>query len=182
MDKMQFYHVDRECSLEEGQEITLKPISEASIPRKDVARELYPEGVTSHGEKYLSPPEADEDQQSYWIEAWCEVIRLLEFPEKTSRFQSVFGCETPEAAEAFAREFSSDQDEAIIWKVKADNTRTAEMGFNQMGAGVELLSNIHYQRKYWEGEEPPEMTQDLTEVLAEPPVRVLNEERRLRLD
>jgi len=169
-----FYHIDRAKSLEQGQTLSLIPVSETEIEQKRLAEEYYPEGVTKHGERYLSHFEPDEDdEQTYWIEAWMEMIRLLEYPDQFSRFQAVFGAETTEEVEQFARTYSSGKEEAVICRVTAERTQTADTMFLS-GMRVEMLENIRACRRYWESEIGSfETPRSITEILAEPPVEVV---------
>lgn len=170
-----FYHADRKQSLQQGEVIDLVPVSETDIVDKQIAQTYYPDGVSSHGELYLSRMENESDASSFMIEAWTEVVRLLDFSEKTSRFQSVFGANSVEETREFAQRYPGEAEEATIWELECEDYELRNTFDLRYGVGQELLTVLRTRRRYWkEGANSPDQYPEgfINEVLAKPPITV----------
>ena len=95
---MKLYHVDRLNRLQEGENITL--FNDYSLDGDygcqicDFVRNLYPEGISEHGDRYLF-----DGQNVDWIkEAHLESMRLRLFPHSLSRMNLIDMLQVPGVA------------------------------------------------------------------------------------
>lgn len=119
-------------------------------------KELYPNGISKHGIQYLSEKfdfsksnGKDYVSNMPMIELTFELVRKIKFPNKPSRFTSVFGCESYEMAEKFRQEYRNNQGK--IYKVLAERWNRLDMKFLYVGPSI--LGNQIMAEKYW-SEEP----------------------------
>jgi len=118
--------------------------------------ELYPQGISNHGIQYLCGrfPYQQDSLGLHWIpdmtaiESIFELVRLWKFPENPSRFTSLYGCESIEAAESFKQNYRSGK--GFIFKVSADSYFKADMSLLMTGASV--IASYFFAEKYWRGE------------------------------
>jgi len=140
---------------------------------KNKLAELYPNGISLHGIKYLSekfefPKFNEKDYVSYisMIELTFELVRKIKFKDKPSRFVSVFGCETLEQAKIFRENYRMNKGE--IFKVVAEKWGKFDMNFLYLGASI--IGNQILIEKYWSGKSSKNpfwevlMTGDITVV------------------
>lgn len=163
-----YYHVDRASSLSSGKKIQLaRDFSSVDIwnvqelyskqDATDRALSLYSEGISSHGIQYLLTqgivifhPGSNVPQQIApavpMTEAIFELIRKTEFPDKPSRFQSMFGwCDLSQA-----RHFkASCAVDATIYEIESDNAFIADQNLLYLGASV--IGAYELARQYWSG-------------------------------
>lgn len=116
---MILYHLDRNASLHEGQILTLQSLNSCNLANSEIARNLFPDGLSSHGIQYLQKAENRFDygfvqpSGSYfaWLESlksatdslggpfseiYCELIRRIFFPSFPSRLQCLFAVSSME--------------------------------------------------------------------------------------
>lgn len=179
----EFYYVDREGSLTPGGELDLipltrqKPLPQESLPSNrhdqidtasfglqseaaDVLENLYPEGLTRHGVRYAGGLQTENHSH----EAFFELVRQAQFPDRTSRFQCYFGCESLEDAETFARDYGDGD----IWKVECEDHFRADMTLLKSFPFWLAAERAHL---YWQAE--TNQADPFWEVLMDPPIRVL---------
>lgn len=110
---MILYHLDRNASLHEGQVLTLQSLNSCNLENSEIVRNLFPDGLSSHGIQYLKKAENTFDygiiqpSGNYfaWLESlrsatdslggpfseiYCELIRRIFFPSLPSRLQCLF--------------------------------------------------------------------------------------------
>lgn len=121
---------------------------------KDKLNELYPNGISKHGIQYLSekfdfPKFNGKDYvpNIAMIELTFELMRKIKFPDKPSRFSSVFGCETYEIAKKFKNDYRNGK--GNIYKVIAENFIKLDM--NYLFLGPSIIGNLIIAEKYWCG-------------------------------
>ncbi|UEX79169.1 hypothetical protein [Sediminicurvatus halobius] len=78
--------------------------------------ELFPEGVSAHGERYFLRNEAQALIVSPMLELLFEQVHRAAYAERASRLQSMFAVETL----AEARRFQAQYGGAAIYKVSAE--------------------------------------------------------------
>lgn len=148
---MKLYHVDRKNSLQEG--ITLHLIIDYSVNGDygcqiyDFVRNLYPEGISEHGDRYLF-----DGQFVDWIkEAHLENVRLRSFPKELSRFQSFFAL-SDEWVEPFLEKLNLQKESVSIFEVESEKVSFYDMNLIDMlqFPGVAITHFFAYQ--YWAGE------------------------------
>lgn len=102
---MGYYHVDRAGSLSVGMELPL--LNDFDSPGWSVdgfgsmLESLFPEGISKHGLQYLRPPAYPEESlndeaelRMRVLEQNLELCRRAAFPDRPSRFQSIFCVES----------------------------------------------------------------------------------------
>ena len=148
---MKLYHVDRLNRLQEGENITL--FNDYSLDGDygcqicDFVRNLYPEGISEHGNRYLF-----DGQNVDWIkEAHLENMRLRSFPKTLSRFQSFFAL-FAECVDPFLSRLNIQKESISIFEVDTENYSVYDMNLIDMLQipGVAVTQYFAYQ--YWAGE------------------------------
>lgn len=169
------------------------PEKRVSPQEEPVLRELYPEGLSRHGARYAStiigvdqnastPGQSqplvafletvDPETQGVFsaptnalYEWFTELVRLAEFPDQRSRFQSFFAWENRNQISDLPPGNHPDQQ---IVKVQCEEYARRDMSLVK----VESLSQgIVNARIYWESEAGDDPT---WEILMEPPVEVID--------
>lgn len=100
-------------------------------------------------------------------EQFFELLRLLEFSNKQSRFQSYFGFQDTGEAIEFHSNHRSENEEQLV-KVKCENYEIRDMDLLNANYFGEIFSR---GRKYWKGESGA--GEPIWEVAMEPPVEVI---------
>ena len=148
---MKLYHVDRKGNLHEGDILNLFTNYglNAYHGRQicDYVCNLYPEGISEHGDRYLF-----DGQNVDWIkEAHLENMRLRSFPESLSRFQSFFAL-SAECVEPFLMKLNIQKESISIFEVDAEICSFYDMSLidklKYPGVGV----TQYYAYQYWAGE------------------------------
>ncbi|MCE4064369.1 DUF2441 domain-containing protein [Chryseobacterium gleum] len=126
---------------------------------KAVIDNLYPHGISSHGTQYLYDRidhVYDQYGNSYVsnyhaIEIIFELIRLLNFPSKPSRFTSAFAWDTLDDAISFKMKICDGFGD--IYKVSCENHFKADMNLLLLGS---IPGAMIFADKYWKGESSKE--------------------------
>lgn len=166
-----YYHVDRGDELAPGEALTLEHPDEWRPPVEATLADCYPGGLSHHGRHYCTQRLHEGDGDDLWdfsCEMIFEFVRAQRFPERPSRFQSIFGFESRADVEAFLEDFGDPP--YTVWEVRADRGFRADM--NLVDA-VDLAHGLHRADHYWRGE--TFLDDPLWEVLLEPPVEVVRE-------
>lgn len=162
------YHLDRYDDLEAGETIELDEVEGLPVDGATALRELFPEGLSHHGRHYGRQDLYEEDPDDLWDFA-CEVVfelqRRARYPERPSRFQSVFGFETLDAVERFADGFVDDP--RTVWEVEADSTFVADM---HLVDAEDLADGLRRADLYWRGATCSD--DPLWEALLVPPIQI----------
>lgn len=109
---MKIYHIDRSKSLREGMTLTLDSF-----------------GTSEHGRNYwgsvdIGKPERFKD---FLVEHIFEEVRLRSFPDKPSRFKSLFACR-PEDVDLWIKKLSASPD-VPIWEIETQSAQLFDAGF-----------------------------------------------------
>lgn len=168
-----FLHLDRQKKLRTGQTITLKDLAipdgfehglipelESVAELRTHARYLFPDGVLRHGTGHML-----HDSREGIIESFFEYVRRAGYPDRPSRFQSVFAFDGPQALMEFAK---THQGMGDLWEVRADTFFRADMSWLTVQGA--LMQWSYRADSYWQGKssEIPQW-----EYLLEPPVTVV---------
>jgi hypothetical protein len=172
-----FYHVDRSNSLTSG--LVMGLINYRDVEPDELQKHvdiLYPKGLSSHGERYLLKNNSSANIADPNIEILFEYVRRAQFPEKPSRFQSIFAFQTIREASIFRSIYASTN--SPIWEVMAMKSFMADMRL--LTTNCSILVYSYYATLYWSGKPAPEnpgpekQSPELSwEVLLEPPVQVI---------
>lgn len=167
-----FYHLDRRNDLDPGQTIELEPEPEPDLadgPEDSPVEALFPGGVTSHGRHYCTQDLYAEDDDGLWdvsCELLFELVRVARFPERPSRFQSVFGFEAMRDVERFVDAYVEPP--YSVWRVSADRSFTADM---KLVDAEDVAHGARQADYYWRGR--TYVDRPLWEALLVPPVEVI---------
>lgn len=185
------YHADTFGRLREGQMLTLHP---ARTP----IGQLYPCGVSSYGERAFLKPCNPEQATMQAIDILFDYVRCMQFPNKPSRFTSVYASASLEESKAWSERIVRDFDRDTgglpvpsncgisIYAVEPSMLYIADAHFLDCGSALRgsqpALSNIlPYALEYWRSVREIHNVQMLSagqnyqklELLLVPPVRVV---------
>jgi hypothetical protein len=179
-----YFTVDRSAELKPGSDVVADgdfqrcrffPVQD-HFTREDLetfARELFPEGLTRHGKRYLLDEclviSNEKGPAPYVphipiIELVSELVRRISFAHLPSRFQALFAWGTREEAIAFQRESGG----GAIYEVEADNYFKGDMKLLYLGGTG--IGAWKFALRYWRGEAGPTPR---WEYLLVPPIRVI---------
>lgn len=164
-----FYHVDRGADFEAGRTIDLEPPEGDESAAVEPVEALFPGGLSKHGRYYCTQDLYAETDHGLWdvsCELLFELVRGRRFPDRPSRFQSVYGFEAMRDVERFVDDHVEPP--YTVWRVSGERSFTADMKL----LDVETLAHGARQADaYWRGRSYHDRPH--WEVLLEPPVDVL---------
>lgn len=164
-----FYTLDRLQTLRENLNVTLVRYSDITPPQLQLyVDELFPEGVSTHGERYFLRNTSRPNELSPSIELLFEYVRRANFPHRPSRFQCMFGFETPNDTVKFREQFGNNQ--GVIWEISVEQYFKANMSLLRFGDSILLYS--YFANKYWAGEAGSDPN-PFWEILLIPPIKVI---------
>ena len=165
------FHVDRSKSLSSGDVVEL--IRHTDIEPDYLQAhmdEMFPEGVSSHGERYFVKYVPIGDTQDPANELVCEYVRRSHFVERPSRFESLFAFRNLVDAEAFRA--SKGPTDARIYEIECEDTFFADLNLLRL-VGCSALEASFFAHEYWGGHEgAPYFGAPVWEALVRPPVVV----------
>ena len=161
-----FYHLDTYEALSVGQVLNLMEIPAGlSVELKTSSRSWFPAGVTHFGASILNRRLED---NALHREHKLERVRRSCYPDRPSRYVSVFACRTLAEITRLRSQFFTPEDKRLgrIWKVEGEEVFRADMNlfmYNRQDEGIADL--------YWRGclSKTP-----LFEYLLKTPVTVLD--------
>ena len=186
------YHADTHNLLHEGQCLKLRP---ARTPIYN----LYPGGVSAFGERAFLRPCNTDQQTMQLIDTVFDYVRVLRFPDKPSRFTSVFASLSLEDSRTWRERISRDSQAGTggspasstsgisIYAVECNSIHIADARFLDVGnelpdSPLHLQDILPFALAYWESVQAldkanPYNTENrsyaLPELLLTPPVHVL---------
>lgn len=162
-----FYLVDRRNSLSEGLIMDLVKYNDItpSILQNHL-NEMFPNGVTNHGNQYFAGSNSDPKLTEPQLEVLAEYIRRAHFSDLPSRFQSIFAVDRIELAKEFANIYGQGK----IWEVEAKEYFKADMALLLQQPST--LGNSYQLNEYWKGSSSDT---PFWEYLLKPPVKVIRE-------
>lgn len=126
--------------------------------------QMYPDGLSKHGHNYLYNPgpligDANGESLALLIGLVFELVRRSHFPDKPSRYQSLFACQQISEVKAFREKLADERNEdeirtTAIYEVITDETvHRGDMRLLSDDCPVlELYRQAHL---YWSGEPAP---------------------------
>jgi hypothetical protein len=102
-----FYTVDRRGTLTPEQLLTLIKPNINPPELQLIAEKFSPNGYSVQGDAYFLSGHAMSTDRSVMIDFSLELYRRSFFPDKPSRYSSMFACTTRDDAEIFKRKFST---------------------------------------------------------------------------
>jgi hypothetical protein len=164
-----FYHLDRRNELDPEQTIQLESaLPDAPDGEELPVESLFPRGLTSHGRHYCTQDLYADDDDELWdvsCELVFELVRAARFPDRPSRFQSVFGFEAMRDVERFVDSYVDPP--YTVWRVTADRSFTADM---KLVDAEDVAHGARQADYYWRGR--TYVDRPLWEGLLVPPVEV----------
>ncbi len=151
MEKL--YTVDRLGTLTQNQ--VCKLVKHDDISPKFLnfhAADMFPEGVSRHGDSYFLGSKQKTLIASPALELTFEYVRRSIYPDRPSRFQCMFAVDNLESARLFM-EKHPDYDSSI-WEVDAEVVFRANM--NMLYAGDSILVTSYRANMYWAGDPGPD--------------------------
>lgn len=164
------YHVDRTNRLTVGQEINLNYVSIKPQFVMNNAISLYNGYLSYHGEQY-SITNYNISDSSHTTEQIFELIRMKDFPNKVSRFQSFFAFSSLDHAKLFLEKHKNLNNRSCpIYKVEwnHDNFHYGDMNLVK---GDSILQSYSLSHEYWSG---LKKVDSIMEVLIKPPVKIVS--------
>jgi hypothetical protein len=164
-----FYAVDRERKLSHGKVLCLEKHNDITpVELQKHVHELFPEGVSIHGDKYFLNNASLGNVTEPAIELMFEYVRKAHFPFITSRFQSFFACENLDEARAFKKRFNDST--LPIYEICSDSSYF-KANMNLLRNGDSILVGSFFAQEYWSGRSGPDAT-PFWEVLLSLPITV----------
>ncbi len=162
---MRLYTVDRKGSLQAGQVLTLTKTDPLSLPywkvidlitEEDLAAHvqmLFPEGLSLHGWTYLKARHTYGTHPNFQHNVTCltemnlEYVRKAYYPDRPSRFQSIFACEEICEAMSFRQRFGTT--DAKIFEIDGNEVIRADMSL--IFLGTQNVAGSFLAHQYWSG-------------------------------
>lgn len=149
------YHIDRLKSLKEGQTIEfLHPPIEPEVLR-NLAIDRYPEGLSHHGDFYFGRMISKDFVSDSILENILEYERLLYFPERPSRFQSIFATNSIDQMNYWIQSNSFREWDFNICELEINHSNYALLDSSWYGFDVKapsFLTTSYKAKNYWKGE------------------------------
>src|SRR5690554_2731854 len=165
-----FFAVDRAGTLIEG--MVLELVRHADVEPDFLQAHvdnLYPSGLSAHGEQYLLRNDSRGNLASPIIELLFENVRKAHFPDRPSRFQSIFACCSIEEARQFRSSYGEIN--SPIWEVYTEGP-VFKGNMRLLDNNQTSLICSYLAHEYWSGHDGPAELSGLTEVVLELPVTV----------
>lgn len=142
---MKLYHIDRSGHIKSGETIDLiNPFTNEIM--KDKA--YYKKGLSSHGIHYFT---YDATNKDYLIDVVFEYERLINYPEKISRYQALF-CFDEEGVIEFVHSRYLKDNFYKIYEVEVSEKKFERHNM-ELVRGWSHQSAIQYAKLYWEDKE-----------------------------
>ena len=129
--------------------------------------EIFPDGVSKHGDQYFLNNNQLATIASPSIEIIYEYVRRASHLDKPSRFQSFFACGSELEALNFRQQYGKETDS--IWLVEAEEYFMADMNLLKINHSILVIS--YFANKYWKGEHNDN---PFWEILLKPPILVVS--------
>lgn len=171
--KYKAYHIDRLGLLKPNDLIELQLVNNINPEYlNEMLNIKYPLGLSNHGKTYCSCLNTEKNKNSYLIETFVEYERLLNFPNKFSRFQSFFAAETLEEC-IYWNNILNPDNQFSVWEIEFEHDNFLKLDASWLKGDVSKQFFLYYSDfacKYWSGavSEKPSL-----ELLIKPPIRIV---------
>lgn len=145
---MDLFTVDRRRSLSNG--FVCKLIEHGDIsPREisDLCMELCPGGVSFHGELYLVRNERSTSVTDANTEIIFELVRRAKYPNRPSRYQSLYALDDLETARQFMDITGANG--SPVYKVESEDSFRADM--HLLDSRMSAIVKTYFANLYWQG-------------------------------
>jgi hypothetical protein len=174
-----FYTVDRKGLLSEGISINMIKTDDAlnmiefnGNVKHHIAKHLHticPSGISHHGFQYLFH-KPDPKSASYSIDLIFENIRQAYYPQRPSRFQSLFAFDNLNQAKSFYNKHKEEYPSSKIHEVITSN-KYHKGNMNLLHQGNENIWVSYFAHLYWDSKSI-EFCENEWEILLELPVTI----------
>lgn len=154
---MKLYHIDRLGHVKTGETIEL---INSFTNDKMKGKEYYKKGLSSHGIHYYT---FDATNKDYLIDVVFEYERLIHYPQKLSRYQSLFCFDIYGAIDFIKTKYLEDNFYKI-YEIEV-NEKDFERHNMSLVKGWSHQSCIKYAKLYWENK--PDAISDKSKVIYE---------------
>ena len=159
---MKLYHVDRSGHINSGDEIKLVK----DFYNEDNKNVYYEDGLSSHGLYYYLRSSNCND---FLIDAIFEYERILNYPEKLSRYQAFYLFDK-EGVKSFIEEFNLKYKYYRVFEVEVKEYQKHDMNLLR---GVSHNTISKYAKMYWENlKDPNPKSTPLYEYLVKLPIKI----------
>jgi len=159
---MKLYHIDRSGHIKSGDKIEIKKDFYTEVTEN----EYFKDGLSSHGIHYYL---AEYQSKSYGTDIIFEYERMINYPEKLSRYQSFYAFDE-EGVVNFVEKWQLEDIYFQIYEVDFDYYE--RYNFNLV-RGWSHCSASKYAKLYWEnGEDPNKERKPIYEYLLKLPVTI----------
>lgn len=149
---MKYFSVDRRGVYVEGESIALA--SNADHQGNEIVAHIsamYPAGFSLHGAQFFRDPwlnPTPQDYQSGVLELLLEAIRKAHYPTKPCRYQSMFACDSAEAAVQFRAQHGKPANPIHELHPQAEVHRGDMAIYTLTGTFASIDHRLHL---YWQG-------------------------------
>lgn len=145
---MELYTVDRAGSLATGMECSLVEHDDIAPPEiARLVREYCPGGVSRHGDLYLVTTPQDTTVTDANTEMLFELVRRCKYPDKPSRYQSLFAVGNLETASTFIARYGAHNHR--VFRIDPAVAFRADMRL--LDARMSVAVKAHFAELYWQG-------------------------------
>lgn len=145
---MELFMVDRRGIYSTGDIIMPKQFADISpVEMSSLADKLFPCGLAPQGERYFIDNRAMIYERSEFLDWGLEFYRRGVFPEKPSRYTSLFAWDTPEKAKHFRLTDGKPSDK--IFTIQTDSYHRGDMSLLRNDQTV--LGFTYRMELYWSG-------------------------------
>lgn len=153
------YHIDRSNSkhFQPGDNLVINKSWVHYNETNVILEEQFPEGLTSHGRRYLTNSIDPYKPWNNFYETIFEYERKINFPNLTSRFQVLFAVEFKQDI-AYWEDILKLNGDVAIWKVSVqeENVFRADASWlNPEDFDQSVLRISYNARQYWSGKPRP---------------------------
>lgn len=141
---MKLYHIDRHGHVLPHQIIELVKDVYTDVTKN----EYFKDGLSSHGIHYYL---YDADNKNYQIETILEYERMINYPDKLSRYQALYAFDVNGAIE-FIKDKELNDNFCKIYEVDTDDYERHNMNLVR---GWSHATMINWAKLYWEDKEDP---------------------------
>ena len=148
MTKKTLYTVDSLNLLSENYSIDLTQHTDLDPPfLQEHVDDLFPEGVSRHGNQYFLNGKSDLMLAEPQIELVVEYVRRACYPQYPSRFQSFFAVETIQQAQQFRQNYNAGN--GSIWQIEVDTKQIFKADMNLLSIKSSILGTSFAAHEYW---------------------------------
>lgn len=145
---MKLFMVDRRGIYSTGDVIMLKQFADIRpVEMSSLVDKLFPSGLAPQGERYFINNSAMIYERSEFLDWGLEFYRRGVFPEKPSRYTSLFAWDTPEKAKHFRLTDCKPSDK--IFTIQTDSYHRGDMSLLRNDQSV--LGFTYRMELYWSG-------------------------------